>query len=354
MRTILVCALVSAVLTACGGQSGDPGGPEGWRAEVVFTAPAKLGGLDVGDLDPDRPGDEIATVCLSGQMFLVSRGADGFKGELMVEVPGEMIQCVIADADPRSPGNELVAVGMDQGTEDDGGKGAVHVVSRTADGWKSERVHVAEALVHGVCVADLDPDREGNEILAVGFDKVAVLIYRTEAGWVREVVASLPGNGKNAVPFKGGAAIATSAGRVDLLRKTGGRWGLETLVTAAAGQSRLGTDGTSLLSAGDDGRLLFIEGDTATPVHTETQKLRGAVLADLDPDEEGVEAATAGYEFAISVLYPEDDWRAVKVYTDTAKFHHLASGQIYPDTPEEELAGCGYSGRVVVVSRGGE
>ena len=354
MRTMVLCLVLTTVAAACGGERGDADGPTGWKTEVVFTAPAKLGGLDVGDLDPDRPGDEIATVCLSGQMFLISRGADGWKGELMVEVPGEMIQCAIADADPRSPGNELVAVGMDEGTENDGGKGAVHVVSRTADGWKSERVHVANALVHGVCVADLDPDREGNEILAVGFDRLAVLIYRTEEGWVREIVASLPGNGKNAVAYKGGAAIATSTGRVDLLRKTGTRWGLETLVTTGAGQSRLGTDGSRLLSAGDDGRLLFIDGETATPVHAETQKLRGAVLADLDPDEEGVEAATAGYEFTISVLYPEDDWRAVAVFTDTAKFHHLASGQLDPDTPQEELAACGYSGRVVVVSRGGE
>ena len=81
-------------------------------------------------------------------------------------------------------------------------------------------------------------------------------------------------------------------------------WRTRTLDDAGAGQSRLGFAGGQLIAARDDGVLAVfalpadlgtVGPGTGREIHRETQKLRGAVLADLDPASPGLEAATAGY-----------------------------------------------------------
>jgi hypothetical protein len=153
------------------------------------------------------------------------------------------------------------------------------------------------------------------------------------------------------------AIIASSDGTVYALARTGDAWGLEALSLSTAGQSRLGVapDGR-IVSAGDDGVLRLIDGKNLFDIHREGQKLRGAVLADLDPSSPGLEAATASYEMTITVLYPPtagsgEEWRPEVVFIDTGKFHHLDAGDLIPESPGMELAGCGYSKNLVIVSR---
>jgi len=122
--------------------------------------------------------------------------------------------------------------------------------------------------------------------------------------------------------------------------------------TADAGQSRIGTDGSRLLAARDDGGLGLWSDGARMDIYSEGAKLRGAVLADIDPDVPGLEAATAGYEMRISVLYPQGDgWSARQVFTDTGRFHHLAAGELLSYGRGTELVSCGYSKRLVVIGK---
>ena len=109
------------------------------------------------------------------------------------------------------------------------------------------------------------------------------------------------------------------------------------------------------LVACDDGSLQLSTPDGPEVIHKEASKLRGAVLADIDPLVEGIEAATAGYGKAITLLYPpvrpETTWKAVTLWRDTNKIHHLAGGEILSEGLGLELVAVGYSGRVIVCAR---
>jgi hypothetical protein len=86
-------------------------GESSWRSEVVFETDAMIGGCAFGDLEATRPGNEIAAVCRSGEIHVISLDGDGWKSELLFTSPGEMNQCAIGDVDPDLPGLELAACG---------------------------------------------------------------------------------------------------------------------------------------------------------------------------------------------------------------------------------------------------
>lgn len=48
----------------------------------------------------------------------------------------------------------MVGVGMAEGPEGGPGPGAVYIVSRHDGEWTGERIDLASALVHGVCMGD--------------------------------------------------------------------------------------------------------------------------------------------------------------------------------------------------------
>ncbi len=323
-----------------------------WFSEVIMTAPAKLGGCAVGDLDPDHPGDEVASVCENGQVFLSFGTAAGpWISAVIAELPGEPIQCAIGDAYPERPGHELLVVGMMAGKEGDGGMGAAYVISRVEGRWTAELVYEDTALIHAGTIADVVVDRAGAEIVVAGFSKHArVLSFDAgadEAGW--QVVASspLPGPAKSLVPFARGVAVACADGSLIYLEH--GTVSDE-LDRAPAGQARLGVAGERLIVARDDGKLALVDArGERVEIHSAAGKLRGAVLADLDPEHPGLEAATAGYDRKLTVLYEDDGrWSARTIYTDTDRFHHLAAGELDAESPGLELVACGYSGRLIL------
>ncbi len=326
-----------------------------WRTDVALEVSQKLGGCAVGDLRADRPGDEIAVVGHDGDAYVVWRKAGEWHSRIVARTPGEMIQCAIGDVDPRSPGNELVLVGMLEGGEEDGGAGAAYVVRRDGERWTSERIFEDSALIHGVCVGEFDASHAGDEILLVGFSMQAHLATAQGDGWNVEPIAQLPGPGKNAVPYQEGVAVACSDGTVLWIGRSEERperWDTRVLSTSKAGQARLGAAGNVLLVCGDDGELARIEGGERETIYRSLLKLRGAVLADLDPQSPGLEAGTAGYERTMVVLTKgPDGWEPTVVHEDDAKFHHAAAGDVDPTSPGDEFVACGFSGRVFVVRR---
>jgi hypothetical protein len=186
------------------------------------------------------------------------------------------------------------------------------------------------------------------------------LLARTGGKW--GVTAELPlpeGVGKNVLVIDDFALIAnTSEGLV--------RFGVPGVAAPlsdtnflgiGAPQARLGRGEKDVVVACDDGSLRLATPDGPVVIHQEGQKLRGAVLRDLDPAYPGEEAATVGYEKKLTVLYrgsdPRKPWAPVILWRDTEKFHHLAVGELRADSPGPELVAVGYSGRVIVAERSG-
>ena len=79
-----------------------------WTAELAFEPGVKLGGCAAGDLLAWRPGEEIAVVSAEGAVHLVYRDGETWRSRLLFQTPGELIQCAIGDVDPQTPGNEKI------------------------------------------------------------------------------------------------------------------------------------------------------------------------------------------------------------------------------------------------------
>ena len=365
MKSLLL-VLLPLTLLACGeAPVVDPADAEAaWSGTIAYEAGVKLGGCDVGDLDPTKPGNEIAAVAVDGGIHLIHHDGEGWHGAQIAKAEGEMIQCAIGDADPTREGNELVVVGMTKGTEDEGGRGAAHLVYRRDDGWALEPIFEDTALIHGVTVADVDPDTEGPEVVTVGFSRKARILAKINGAWAPTGAGDLRGAGKTVVKHKGGIAVANTSDSLALLspgpvpsEENGAfkDWAVQKLARGAS-QGRIASKGELLLLACDDGGLrLATPDDGLLLLFQDTGKLRGAVLDDIDPSHEGWEAATAGYAKTVTLLLPgrkvDDAWTPVTLWRDTEKLHHLAGGELLETGPGLELVAVGYSGRVIVMAR---
>ena len=351
----LFAALFGSILlgAACAGPQ--PRVTSEWQADVIWTAPHKLGGCCVGELVAKSPAQEIVAVGIDGSVHLLERTAQGWKERVVAQAPGELIQVATGDADLTRPGQEILAVGMKSGTENDGGPGMAWLIT-DVDSPQPTLVPLLEdtALIHGGCIAEVDPEHPGAEIIVAGFGRKVHVLSHDGAGFLHEVACDLDGPAKQVVPWRGGVAVACADGQLVFVKKVDGAWTKTTLARAEAGLARLGPSPDHLAVARDDGVLWLVDASgRGREIHREGQKLRGAVHADLEPDAPGLELACAGYEGRIVILVETepDQWTPIEVWREDQRFHHLASGEVDPAGLGLELVACGYSGHVVVVRR---
>ncbi len=326
-----------------------------WTCTTAVETGTKLGGCAIGDVDPRYPGSEIVAVASDGAVHVVHRDGDRWVGEVVFRAGGEMIQCAVGNVDRSTDAAEIAVCGMLEGGEDDGGAGAVHVLSYREDRraasfpWFADRVLLDKALVHGVCVHD-------GSVLATGFSRLLYRIGRSDVAlWETEgvLVGKTPGNGKQIVSTDNGAVIACDDGWVGRVVVTADGGTVTTVDVRDVGRARLGAAGDWIAVADDDGTLSLIRDGKREAVYRspEKSKLRGAVVADLDPTVDGYELACAGYDGQIVVLTrSENGWSPEVVGTDTKKFHHLTAGDVDGDGAPE-LVAVGYSGRILVIDR---
>lgn len=360
----LLLALLPILSTACGDRPGelverveqadtiDWVADGDWSSLIAVETGEKLGGCAVGDVDPSRPGNEIVAVAESGNVHLVAFEDGGWAHEVIGQASGEMVQVVLGDVDPNRPGLEIVVVGMAEGGEDDGGPGAAHVLFLDEGEWIMREVHQSPALIHAACVTELDGTL-GAEVVLAGFAGEATVMDLTDDGWVAVPAGPLPGAGKNAVEYQDGVVLACADGSLVMVRREGDAYSTEVIDRAPAGNARMATDSDGrLLVARDDGRLgLYVDG-VRQDIHSESGKLRGAILANVDPTAPGLEAVTGGYERVVTVLSQEgEDWEGTEVFEDTDRLHHLAAGHIGSLGSTIFMVACGYSGRIIVLRR---
>ena len=162
--------VVVAALHACA--STDPAPPlvhPDWLQQTALAIDGRWNGCAVGDLDPTRPGQEIAVVGGDGRVVLVARVEGAWQASELGRLDGEPIQCAAGDLVAEWPGDELVTVGMRRGVEGDPGPGCAVLWQRGAQGWSAREVLVDDALLHAVAIGELDERSPGAELVLAGF-----------------------------------------------------------------------------------------------------------------------------------------------------------------------------------------
>lgn len=340
MRRLALLALLA--LAPARGQEPDPA----WRQETVELG-VPLNGCAVGDVDPTRPGNEVVAVAQDGTLFVAWRTADGWRREELARSAGELMQVAVGDLFPDVPGDEVAAVGVQSGREGDGAPGVLIVASRDEQGWSADVVHQDEVLLHAVAI-------DGETVWCGGAGPELHALSRGDGdGWRRRDVPNRPAQARSAAPTPGRGLVLTYRDGVlaRVVARPDGGLALEELDRREKGRARVGAHGDDLLVADDDGLLSLLPAQgPRVEVHRSTDKLRGAVLADLDPAAPGVEAATAGYDGKVVLLRRAGEaWRASVVATDGARLHHLAAGEL-PGVGLS-LVGASLGGRLVIASR---
>lgn len=314
-----------------------------WTTRVLVQSTTRLGGCAIGELDPASAGLEIAAVAQGGQCYVARREGASWSISTVYRAPGEMIQCAVGEIDPTSEGDEFIAVGMVEGSENDGAPGAAWILGRRAGRWQAELALEAPRLLHAACVSD-------GAAFVAGFDRRVTRLVRGVSDWTGEVVAELPGDAKSMAAARGGVVVACTDGSVVLVRQAGGAWRSEVIDKRDAPRARIGAAGERLVVCDDDGTLSILDGANRKEVFKSAMKLRGAVLADLDPRRPGLEAATVGYSRELSVVWSLDASApgVTTPFIDSAGLHHLAAANL-DDDPELELVTCGHSGLLVLL-----
>ncbi len=364
---------------------------EDWSLTVAFAGDVRINGVATGELDPETPGDEIVTVDQRGRLRILRRAGDGFEEMDLGEITatgdgletqgsanaptGELVQVICADLVPRIPGDEIIAVGVLAGGEDDGGRGLVRVFARAGvDRTWVEYRHVTPALVHAVTAGDILPNRPGAEFVIAGFfGQAHVGRLDTLRGQPSLVVEERPGlthqgNAKGACLTRSGLVLACDNGFLyTYTRAADGAWFAHDGIDVGGGLARVTAyPGGGVAVCGNDGTFRVVRYDRAAGTKSTwflvraENRLRGAVIADLDPAHPGDEAATAGYDGIIRLVrfFPGEGASDAEMATsdvilarDTAKLHHLTTGTF--EGLGLSLVSCGYSGDVLVVSRTG-
>jgi hypothetical protein len=338
-----------------------------WHHQTILESEHGVGGVAIGDVLPEIPGNEVVAVNSAGEIWLIAHTEDdGWQTRRLHTAGGELIMCAVGDVDPSLPGNEIVAVGMVHGPESRTGQGQVVVVGRHGDDWQATAAFVDSHMIHGVAIGDVSTAYEGNEIIACGFNHRVTLLHRSrgmDEPWMHEVI--YVGNDRmkiatvqDVLPDHPGPEVVVggSDGRVVLLHEGDLGWVHRVLLAESAGQSRVAAGDSTVLAGGDDGKvaLLALRDGTWSDdvIGRDGRKIRGVTLLDVTGDDRA-EAFCAGYTGHVTMLRRDADgcWSATVIYEDARPLHHLVAGELDATSPGAELVTCGHSGRVVLIRR---
>ncbi|MFT7170387.1 MAG: hypothetical protein ACI80K_003535 [Paracoccaceae bacterium] len=351
-----------------------------YAVQVAYESDVRVNGVAAGDLDPTVPGDEIVAVDHLGRVHVIARVRGKFRHDLIATTGGELVQVAVGDLLPSVPGDEIVAVGVSKGTEDDPGAGIIRVFHRDGSGGWRETSYLTPGLVHGVAVGTVGLLPADSFVCAGFFRQVLVgnLTMKVKGGGIAMGIGAIDlprvGNVKGVALTEEGFVLATDDGHSIEYTAALGEILPRRPVQHGSPLARVGyAKEIGMLFADNDGYLrvtspVLAEGDSPTESILERakQRLRGAIFVDIDPNNPGLEACSAGYDGRVRVVglnrveqkqldLPGQPvtigWKGEVRYVarDSGKLHHLAKGEI--DGIGTCLISCGYSGDVLLIHR---
>ena len=217
--------------------------------------------------------------------------------------------------------------------------------------------------IHTIVAGDLDPRVEGPELLV--FTRPGGLFRVTPDGpdgtFRTEHLADLPGRVRDAaVVGPGQVATVGRHGKVELLTITadGPQWRTVHELTMGRGRlavgARSGAGELVLYSTADDGRVFRHQGTLSGPWRTETihrgsQGPRGLTAGRFLPGD-GEQVAVYGYSGEVLVLSRGASGREEQVvFRDRARGHWLCRAELDGRNETDELLVSGYGARIVLL-----
>jgi len=305
-------------------------------------------------------------------VFLVYKDGDQWIKENIWNPDGQQLTPAIGDLIPEKPGNEILVVGLSSGTEDDDpGDGTAVVLYKEDSVWKNIRAYTESKLIHGCDIGDLDPDHPGVEADLTTFNYTAVAMWWDGNEFQTEMMFKDSHNVRKAVIadivdyHEGNEVVCISkSGNATLAYGTAGNWTIETiysgdpLARVAVGDldSQPGLEVYVGRDVAREGGVIGIRWDgsewTNTTVFVDTAKNRGVWVGDVDPDVPGAELYSFGYSLRlVQISDPFGTSKATKdLFMDTARGHEIRVGDIDPSKDGNEIAIVGYSSNLTIVS----
>ena len=353
------------------GESAGPAGHTIWESEVAFEGTDPIDGVAVGEVYTDLPGQETVITSRDGGVYLVYRDQGRWVKERIWDSPGQQLTPAVGDLRPDREGNEILVVGLSSGTEDDDpGDGTATVLYREGGSWRFERAFTDTKLIHGCAVGDLDPSHPGIEAVLTTFNYTAVVLWWDGSEYRNELLFTDSHNVRKAViadiaPYHDGNEVVcvSKSGNVTLSYGTAGNWTSETIYSglplARVAVGDVDPDPGLEIYAGADtmnGEVVGIKWSGSrwvdTVVFEDVNKNRGVWAGDVDPDIPGQELYTFGYSRRlVQVIDPFGTGRGSReIFRDTARGHEIRIGDMDPASDGNEIALVGYSNNLTVVS----
>lgn len=343
-----------------------------WKSTVLLDTGRKLQSVAVGELVGGKECAEIVALSEEGDGFCLAKSAGEWKSEKIIGGKGKLTGIEIADIDPGVPGNELYV----------GGEGVIFSLHRSIDGvWDIRKIWEGPAFVHGIASGDIDPRFAGNELAAVDY-KGNVHCIRSEGDrWTSEIVFTDSDKLKDVAVRdflalnKGDEIVCVGlSGKATLIWFDGAKWQHQAVWDGGRSNAGVGVNridageivpghGLDIILGCDSGEIVMIHRKIGHPsqideeaagwvqrrLFTDTDKIRGVALADLDDASPGNEVAIFGYSKEIKLLTFEGDRiSATLIGKDSDKGHWLASGELVGPNRTAELVTVGYSGKVTL------
>lgn len=289
-----------------------------WTPTTLGNDGKWLGGVELADIDPRFPGQELYVGGERGYLYQSVPHPNGvLDWRFIGETPGQAINIIVAaDIDPSRPGTELLLFTWPSG---------LWLATPSAKGV-------------GFDLEQLDPQapRVRDAFLLPASDTREL-----------EIIAVARGGLLRSLRFKDGKPVwktlhqeSMGMGRVAMKPK---RKPSEPLV---------------LYTTLDDGRVLRHERGAEDNWKVETiylgpQGPRGLATGRFDADPEVETIAIFGYSKEVELLRraPDGEWKKEVIFTDRDKGHWLCAAEVDGRNGTDELLTCGYSGRIVLLSR---
>ncbi len=368
--TLTVWAVFQTEDEVRGEPTGSTMGQTIWDHQYPFIGTDAIDGIAVGEVYTDKAGSESVITSRDGGVYLIYYDNDQWVKEKIWQSPGQQLTPAIGDLRPDKTGNEVMVVGLSSGTEDENpGDGIATVLYREGGSWVDERAYTDEKLIHGCAIGDLDPNHPGVEAVVTTFNYTALMVWWDDDHWNSSFIFDDSHNVRKAViadltdAHDGNEVVAVSkSGNCTVAWGTAGNWTWERvyegqpLARVAVGD--VDPDAGLEIYMGLDvptGGIIGIKWDGSQwverTVFTDTGKNRGVWTGDVDPNEPGSELYSFGYSRRLVQITGSfaGGWNYKDLFLDTARGHEIRVGDFTPEIPGNEIALVGYSNNMTLV-----